>query len=97
MDRLVDRLRPAAPTGRWGRAAWRGLVDDLDDLRRAAAWRALADHADQPESEAVLRFLVERSAKVGEITRLLRDIESEPQSSLDAVAVATRAVRRAIG
>ena len=97
IDRLVDRLRQAVPEGRWGQAAWRGLVEDLDHLRRAAATRALEDHPDQPEPEAVLRFLVDRSGPVGEITRLLRDIESEPQPSLDAVAVATRAVRRAIG
>ena len=97
IDRLVDRLRLWAPQDRWGRAAWRGLVDDLDDLRRAAARRALEDHVDQPESEAVVRFLGARAGPVGEITRLLRDIEAEPQPSLDAVAVATRAVRRAIG
>jgi hypothetical protein len=44
----------------------------------------------------VLRFLVDRAHQVGEVTRLLRDIESEPQPSLDAVAVAVRTVRRAI-
>jgi glutamate dehydrogenase len=97
IDRLAERLRQAVPEGRWGQAAWRGLVDDLDHLRRAAARRALEDHPDQPEAEAVLRFLVDRASAVGEVTRLLRDIESEPQPSLDAVAVATRAVRRAIG
>jgi glutamate dehydrogenase len=97
IDRLAERLRQASPHGRWGQAAWRGLLDDLDDLRRAAAERALQDHPDLPEDEAVFRFLVDRARNVGEITRLLRDIESEPQPSLDAVAVATRAVRRAIG
>ena len=96
IDRLGERLRQAAPKGRWGRAAWRGLVDDLDDLRRAAAERALEDHPAEPEPEAVLRFLVDRAGHVGELTRLLREIEGEPQPSLDAVAVATRAVRRAI-
>ncbi|MDQ4088895.1 MAG: NAD-glutamate dehydrogenase, partial [Actinomycetota bacterium] len=97
IDRLVDRLRQATPAGRWGRAAWHGLVDDLDHLRRAAARRALADHPDLPEPEAVLRFLVDRAHPVAEVTRLLREIESEAEPSLDAVAVATRAVRRAIG
>jgi glutamate dehydrogenase len=97
LDRLGERLRQAVPEGRWGEAAWRGLLDDLDDLRRGAADRALTDYADQPEGQAVLRFLVDRAHPVAEITRLLRDIESEPQPSLDAVAVATRAVHRAIG
>ncbi len=96
IDRLGERLGQAVPEGRWGRAAWRGLLDDLDHLRRAAAERALEDHADLTEAEAVLRFLVDRASHVGELTRLLREIESEPQPSLDAVAVATRAVRRAI-
>jgi NAD-specific glutamate dehydrogenase len=96
IDRLGEQLGHALPEGRWGRAAWRGLLDDLDHLRRAAAERALEDHADLTEAEAVLRFLVDRATHVGELTRLLREIESEPQPSLDAVAVATRAVRRAI-
>jgi glutamate dehydrogenase len=97
VDRLADRLRQSAPSERWARAAWRGLVEDLDDLRRSAARRALEGHPDQAEPAAVLRFLVDRSKEVGEITRLLRDIDAEPQASLDALAVATRAVRRAIG
>jgi glutamate dehydrogenase len=96
IDRLGERLGQARPEDRWGRAAWRGLLDDLDHLRRAAAERALEDHADLTEGEAVLRFLGDRASDVGELTRLLREIESEPQPSLDAVAVATRAVRRAI-
>ncbi len=97
IDRLGERLRQAAPDGRWGRTAWRGLIDDLDELRRAAAERALEDQAEDPEPEAVLRFLVDRAGHVGELTRLLREIESETQPSLDAAAVAARAVRRAIG
>jgi glutamate dehydrogenase len=97
IDRLGDRLRQAAPQGRWGEAAWRGLVDDLDHLRRAAAHRALSEHSGLPETDAVVRFLLDRASQVGELTRLLRDIESEPTPSLDAVAVATRAVRRAHG
>ena len=97
IDRLHDRLRPLAPTERWARAAWRGLVDDLDDLRRAAARRAFEEHPHQAEEEALVGFLGTRAHQVAEITRLLRDIEAYPQSSLDAVAVAARAVRHAIG
>ena len=97
IDRLGERLRQATPRGRWGWAAWRGLVEDLDHLRRLAARRALDGHPGEPELDAVLRFLVDRAHAVGQITRLLRDIESETEPSLDAVAVATRAVRAAIG
>jgi NAD-specific glutamate dehydrogenase len=96
IDRLVERLHQATPAGRWGWAARRGLLDDLDDLRRHAARRALVDHPEAPEAEAVLRFLMDRARLVAEVTRLLRDIESETEPSLDAVAVATRAVRKVI-
>jgi NAD-specific glutamate dehydrogenase len=97
VDRLVDRLKQSAPAERWARAAWRGLLEDLDDLRRSAARRAFEDFPAHSEPDAVLAFLVGRSRPVGEVTRLLRDIDNEPNPSLDAVAVATRAVRRAIG
>ena len=96
IDRLSDRLGHAVPQGRWGTAAWQGLREDLDDLRRGAARRALVDYPEEPEPEAVLRFLVDRAHAVAEVTRLLREIEGEPQPSLDAVAVAVRTVRRAI-
>ncbi|MGI8984071.1 MAG: hypothetical protein ACR2HM_06010, partial [Acidimicrobiales bacterium] len=97
IDRLVDCLRLTTPQGRWGRAAWRGLVDDLDHLRRAAATRALDDRPGVTEADAVLGFLGSRARPVGKVARLLRDIEGETEPSLDAVAVATRAVRSAIG
>ncbi|MDQ4068239.1 MAG: NAD-glutamate dehydrogenase [Actinomycetota bacterium] len=97
IDRLADRLGQAVPQGRWATAAWRGLAEDLDDLRRVAARRALQDYPSEPEPGAVLRFLADRTHAVGDVTRLLRDIESEPQPSLDAMAVAVRTVRRAIG
>jgi glutamate dehydrogenase len=97
VDRIAERLRQSVPSERWARAAWRGLVEDLDDLRRRAARRAFEAHPDEPEPDAVLRFLVERSHEVAEVTRLLRDIDTEQAPPLDALAVATRAVRRAIG
>jgi len=45
---------------------------------------------------AVARFLGARSSRSAEVTALLRRIDAEPKIRLDAVAVATRAVRRAI-
>jgi NAD-specific glutamate dehydrogenase len=96
IDRLADRLRQTVPRGRWGAAAWRGLRDDLDDLRRAATRHALEDYGDEPEPEAVVRFLVDRAHPIAEVTKLLRDIETEAEPSLDAVAVAVRRIRRAI-
>jgi glutamate dehydrogenase len=97
VDRLLQRVRAAAAEDRWSTAVRRGLVDDLTDLRRLGAGRALRDHPDQPEPEAVIRFLAARVEPIGEVARLVSEVESEPQPRLDAVTVATRAVRQAIG
>ena len=96
IDQLVDRLRLAVAADGWSRSAVRGLLDDLDDLRRLAACRALQGSPDVGEAEAVARFLAARSSHAAEITALLRRIDAEPTIRLDALAVATRAVRHAI-
>ncbi|MDQ6797546.1 MAG: NAD-glutamate dehydrogenase [Actinomycetota bacterium] len=97
VDRLVERVGLAVADDRWSIAVRRGLVDDLTDLRRLGARRALQDHPDQQESDAVIRFLAERVEQIGEVARLVSEVEGEDQPRLDAVTVATRAVRRAIG
>jgi glutamate dehydrogenase len=96
VDRLLQRLAQPAAEDRWARVARRDLVDDLVELRRQGARQALEDHPDESEEEAVVRFLAGRVAGLGEASRLLNDLESEPALRLDAVAVATRAVGRAI-
>ncbi len=98
IDQLVDRLIQAvvADDDAWSRAAVRGLLDDLDELRRLGARRALELPPDVAETEAVPRFLAARSAPRAELTALLRRIDAEPTIRLDALAVATRAVRRAV-
>jgi len=97
VDRLVARVRLATAEDRWSIAMRRGLVEDLTDLRRLGARRALGEHPDQPEPDAVIRFLAERVEQIGEVVRLVSEIEGEAQPRLDAVTVATRAVRQAIG
>jgi NAD-specific glutamate dehydrogenase len=96
VDRLLQRLAQPGAEDRWSRGARRDLVDDLVDLRRVGTCQALEDHPDETEEEAVVRFLATRVAGLGEVSRLLNDLESEPALRLDAVAVATRAVRRTI-
>ncbi|HVF14886.1 MAG TPA: NAD-glutamate dehydrogenase domain-containing protein, partial [Acidimicrobiales bacterium] len=98
IDQLVERLRQAvvADDG-WSRSAVRGLLDDLDDLRRAGAQRALESAPGAGEGEAVAKFLAARSSRATEVGALLRRIDAEPTVRLDALTVATRAVRRAIG
>ena len=97
VDRLLRRLEQTTATDRWSSAARRGLADDLTDLRRLGAGRAFAESPEQAESEAVVRFLAARVEGIADVARLVADLESEPQPRLDAVTVATRAVRRAIG
>ncbi|MEA2686843.1 MAG: glutamate dehydrogenase [Actinomycetota bacterium] len=92
IDQLVDRLGhvPVADDDGWSRTAIRGLLDDLDDLRRLAATRALDSAGD------VAGCLATCAPRSAEIAALLRRIDADPTVRLDAIAVATRAVRRAI-
>ncbi len=99
IDQLVERLRNVAVQegDRWSHDAIRGLLDDLDDLRRQAARRALAAASDVEVGEAVAKFLAAQTRHSAEMTALLRRIDAEPTLRLDALVVATRTVRRAIG
>jgi NAD-specific glutamate dehydrogenase len=97
VDRLVERVGQAVADDRWSTAMRRGLVEDLIDLRRLGAQRALEDHPGHSETEAVIRFLADRVEEIGEVARLVSEVESEERPRLDAVTVATRAVRQAIG
>jgi len=97
VDRLIQRVRTAVAEDRWSTAVRRGLIDDLTDLRRLGARRALRDHPDLSEPEAVIRFLADRVEQIGEVARLVSEVEGEDRPRLDAVTVATRAVRQAIG
>jgi glutamate dehydrogenase len=94
-DRLADRLRRTAVADRWARAAAQGVADDLDDVRLQAAIRALEAHPGD-EAEAVRRFLAGRAALVGRALAVVEEVESERRLRLDAVAVAVRAIRRAV-
>ncbi|MEA2900722.1 MAG: glutamate dehydrogenase [Actinomycetota bacterium] len=99
IDQIVERLRHVAVEegDRWSHAAVRGLLDDLADLRRLGARRALGSSADVDEREAMAKFVATVAPRSAEITTLLRRIDAEPTIRLDALLVATRAVRRAIG
>ncbi len=97
VDRLVEQLERVTPGDRWSRAAWRGLLDDLDDLRRLTARQALEDQPEEDALHAAELFVASRAHHVAEVHQLLRDIEGDPQPSLDAVTVATRALRQVVG
>jgi glutamate dehydrogenase len=97
IDRLVDHLGRTTIEDRWSRAAWRGLHDDLLDLRRLTTRQALEEHPGEDEVDAVVRFLDRRTDQVAEISVILRDVDGDAPASLDAVMVAYRAVRGVVG
>ena len=74
----------------------RGLLDDLAALRRLGARRALDGPPDVTEREAAARFGAAVAPGSAEVSALLRRIDADPTVRLDALLVATRAVRRAI-
>ncbi len=99
IDQLVERVRHVVVVedDRWSHAAVRGLLDDLDDLRREGTRRALVSASDAvDETDAVATFVAGRAAAVAEIGALVRRIDDEPTVRVDAVTVAVRAVRRAV-
>ncbi len=98
IDQLMERLRQVAVVedDRWSHDAVRGLLDDLHDLRRQGACRALEAPLEVDEADAVAAFLAESARHVAAVGVLLRRIDAEPTVRVDALTVATRAVRRAI-
>jgi glutamate dehydrogenase len=96
IDRLVDQLE-RIPTGdRWSQAAWRGVRDDLDDLRRLGVRLVLAAGSDVDAGEAVAAFLAAHEPAAAEALALIADVERGPEARIDALSVASRAVRRAL-
>jgi NAD-specific glutamate dehydrogenase len=93
---LVDHLSHTTIDDRWSRATWRGLLDDLVDLRRLTTRQALEDHPDEI-ADAVARFLDRRTDLVAQISGILRDLDPDAPASLHAVMVAYRAVRGVVG
>ena len=97
IDRLVDQLQRVPVVDRWSQAAWQGALDDLDDLRRVGARLALTEGDGVGTGEALASFLAARQSAAADALALIADIERQPMARADALAVATRAVRRALG
>ena len=95
IDQLAERVRRAPIDDAWQRAAVRGLLDDLDTLRRTGAHRALESEPGLDETEAVRRFVAAHAPQSAEVALFLRRIDAEPTVRLDALSVAIRLVRRA--
>ncbi|MCU1351894.1 MAG: NAD-glutamate dehydrogenase [Acidimicrobiales bacterium] len=95
IDQLADLVGGLNLEGRWRQAAQKGLLEDIADLTRVAISRAVTDEHESPV-EAVQRFLGERADAVADATRFRQEVEQDPASSLDGLAVAVRAVRRVV-
>ncbi|MEW6155403.1 MAG: NAD-glutamate dehydrogenase domain-containing protein [Actinomycetota bacterium] len=98
-DRLAAQLIRAPAGDRWTEAARQGVLDDLDDLRRAGARGVLTAATGGPlrsPRDAVASFLRPRSYALVEALAIVADIEQEAEARIDALVVAARAVRRVL-
>ncbi len=89
LERLVERVD--APAG-WARRQRRGLEADLRRLRRDAAAAALRHFPDREVPEAVAALLELQRSRVVRARRLVDEVSRHETHTLDALAVATRAV-----
>ncbi len=97
LDRLEARLGALTADDRWAQAAQRGLLEDVEGIRRLAARQALSVSGGPLDAAgAVASYLERESTMVAEAGRLRREVESDPDAGLDALTVAVRAVRRAV-
>ncbi|MDX1657378.1 MAG: NAD-glutamate dehydrogenase [Nitriliruptorales bacterium] len=96
IDKLGRHLSSFDPDPRWSRWQHGGLAADLRSIRADAVRRALEEEPDLPGPEAIDRFLSRRTDAVAHVRDLVRDVGSEDTDRLDAVAVATRAIRDAV-
>ncbi|MFA9446563.1 NAD-glutamate dehydrogenase [Egicoccus sp. AB-alg6-2] len=96
VDRVERALERARVHAAWARRQRAGLANDLRRLRREAALTALQRFPDASEADAVQQFLDERPAALQRILAVTRDVESQDQQTLDAVAVGVRTIRDAI-
>ncbi len=93
LRRVADGVEVAGP---WAAPARQGLLDDLVGVRREAARQALAEApVDLAPSDAVDRHLAANPAAVAEADAVRRRLAADDGGSLDGLAVAVRAVRRA--
>ncbi len=97
IDRLEDALRRADHLEGWSRQQRLGLALDLRRARRAASATALATAGSVTRAdELAAGFIEPRRREVDRALRLIGQAESDAPESLDALAVAARAVRQAI-
>jgi glutamate dehydrogenase len=96
IDRVVGQLGRVPLGEGWARRQHRGVALDLRRLRRDAAGAALrATDPRTPPAEVVKAFVAAREAPLARARATVAQLEEEP-ATLDAVAVAVRAIRQAV-
>ena len=96
LGRLSTRLRDISPAGPWEHWQYRGLVDDLRDLRRAASAQALDAHATGQPEQIVNHYLAERAEPLKRVSAILSMLDEQEDAGLAGVAVAVRALREIV-
>ena len=96
VDRLQRVLERLEVEGRWARWQQGGLAGDLRSLLREAVASAFHEEPDMPEPDAVDRFLQRRHRTLDRASTLVGEVETSDPPTLEAVAVAARAVREAL-
>ena len=96
IDRLEEVLRRADHLEGWARQQRLGLALDLRRARRAASATALAAHPTGTADQIVGQFIEPRRREVERALRVISQAEADAPESLNAAAVAARAVRQAI-
>ena len=98
IDTLGMVLRRITPQGSWQRRQHHGLLADLRRLRRRAVETALADGPDSTSAgDALEQWLAANAPRVQQTLDLTRSVETIEPPSLDAVAVAVRAIEDRLG
>lgn len=97
IDRVAGQLTRIPVGEGWTRRQHRGVHLDLRRARRDAAAVALrlTDGTQPPPEDVVARFLEERGEAVARAGATIAQLEEE-SATLDAVAVAVRAIRQAV-
>ncbi len=98
LEQMHGRLQRFEAHGRWERWQHRGLVDDVRRLHHAAAREAIAEAAaDTAPDRVVDAFLATRSETVERAVGLARQVQSQQEVDLNALAVAVRALSEIAG
>jgi glutamate dehydrogenase len=87
-----SRLNEVKPAGRWGHAARRGLLADLDRLLEDLTAAALRAEPTVEPGEAVERWMATHQAGLADAARVRDEVAADRGAGLDAMAVAIRAL-----